>query len=121
MTNFLLCTVLPPGASEVVQTHKFEDFLIKIKFVRYNVMNNFEFVINSLGCTVFTLRASEIGKIQPFCRKNCFLVNFSVSHRKNVHLWELVMSFKVVINNIVDIIHFDQNTIRSNLKELCKI
>ena len=27
MINFLLCTVLPPGASEVDQTHKFDDFL----------------------------------------------------------------------------------------------
>ena len=27
MLNFLLCTVLPPGASKVDQTHKFDDFL----------------------------------------------------------------------------------------------
>ena len=26
MINFLFCTVLPPGASKVDQTHKFEDF-----------------------------------------------------------------------------------------------
>ena len=27
MINFLLRTVLPPGASEVDQTHKFDDYL----------------------------------------------------------------------------------------------
>ena len=27
MINFLFCTVLPPGASKVDQTHKFDDFL----------------------------------------------------------------------------------------------
>jgi len=27
MKNFLLCTVLPPGASKVDQTRKFDDFL----------------------------------------------------------------------------------------------
>ena len=27
MINFLLCIVLPPGASEVEQTHKFDNFL----------------------------------------------------------------------------------------------
>ena len=26
MINFLFCTVLPPGASKVDQTHKFDDF-----------------------------------------------------------------------------------------------
>ena len=26
MMNFLFCTVLPPGASKVCQTHKFDDF-----------------------------------------------------------------------------------------------
>ena len=31
------------------------------------------------------------------------------------------MLFKVVVNKIVDIINFDRNTVRSNLKELCKI
>ena len=36
-------------------------------------------------------------------------------------IYELVIVFKVVLNNIIDIIHFDQNTVRSNLKELCKI
>ena len=32
------------------------------------------------------------------------------------------MVFKVVVNKIVDIIHSDQNTVRSNLKKkMCKI
>ena len=41
--------------------------------------------------------------------------------KKTVHIQELVMIFKVVVNNIVDIIYFDQNTVRLNVKELCKI
>ena len=28
MINFLICTVLPPGASKFAQTHKFVDFVI---------------------------------------------------------------------------------------------
>ena len=32
MINFLLCTVLPPRASEVDQTHKFDDFLYLTQF-----------------------------------------------------------------------------------------
>ena len=56
MTNFLICTVLPSGASRVDQTHKFDDFLnlihlfpitpysvlVEIKVVRNYVMNNFK-------------------------------------------------------------------------------
>ena len=56
MINFLFCTVLPPGASKVDQTHKFDDFLdltqffqirqesvlIKINYVKIDVINNFE-------------------------------------------------------------------------------
>ena len=54
MINFLLCTVLPPGASKVDQTHKFDDFLnliqlfsitpysvlVEIKVVRNDILNN---------------------------------------------------------------------------------
>ena len=57
--------------------------MIGIKVVRNNFMNNFEFVISSLGYTAFTPKASEVGKIQPFCRKNSFFVNFSGSQREN--------------------------------------
>ena len=56
MINFLICTVLPSGASIVDQTHKFDDFLnliqlfpitpysvlVEIKVVRNYVMNNFK-------------------------------------------------------------------------------
>ena len=35
MINFLLYAVLPPGASEVVQTHKFDDFLDLKQFFLY--------------------------------------------------------------------------------------
>ena len=54
MINFLICTFLPPGASKVDQTHKFDDFLnliqlfpitpysvlVEIKVVRNYVINN---------------------------------------------------------------------------------
>ena len=56
MIIFLFCTVLPPGASKVDQTHKFDDFLdltqffqirhesvlIGINYVEIDVINNFE-------------------------------------------------------------------------------
>ena len=32
MMNFLFCTLFPPGASKVDQTHKFEDFLDLTQF-----------------------------------------------------------------------------------------
>ena len=60
-------------------------------------------MINSLGLgyTVFAPRVSEVGKIQPFRGKNCFLVNLEAPSMKTVHLQELVMIFKVVVNNIL--------------------
>ena len=66
MINFLFFTILSPRGSKVDQTHKFDDVL--------NLTSNF--IINSLGYTVFTTRVSEAGKIQSFHRKNRFLVNF---------------------------------------------
>ena len=35
---------------------------------------------------------------------------------KTVHVQELIMVFTIVVNNIVDIIHFDQNTVRCDWK-----
>ena len=78
-------------------------------------------MINSLGCALFIPRASKVGKIQPFCRKIVFWSISEAPKEKTVHLREWFMLVKDVVNNIVDIIHFDQNTVRSNLKELCKI
>ena len=57
MTNFLLCTVLPPGASKVDQTWKFDNFLnliqlfpmtpysvlVKMNDVTNVICNNFEY------------------------------------------------------------------------------
>ena len=57
MMKFLICTVLPPGASKVDQTPKFYDFynliqvfpktrhsvLVEIKVVRNSILNNFEY------------------------------------------------------------------------------
>ena len=47
MINFLFCTVLPPEASEIDQTHKFEDF-----FRSYTVLSDLTgkcFDLNELG------------------------------------------------------------------------
>ena len=63
--------------------------MIEIKAARNNVMNNFEFVINSLGYTVFTPRASEVDKIQLFCRKTVFLSTLEAPREKTVYLREL--------------------------------
>ena len=76
-------------------------------------------MINSLGHTVFTPRVSEVGKIKPFRKKKSaisqkkivFWSTLQAPSKKTVHLQELVVVFKVVVNNIVDIIHFDQNTV----------
>ena len=53
MKNFIFCAVLPTGASKVVQTHKFDNFLdliqflpdsvlIEIKVISNDNMNNFK-------------------------------------------------------------------------------
>ena len=100
MMNFLFCIVLPPGASEVDQTHKFYDFLDLIQFfhiwsdsvlIEMNDVNNFicnNFAYNnSWRYTVFPLGASKVYqktisfcKIDEFCqlqwlleRKLCIL------------------------------------------------
>ena len=74
-------------------------------------------VTNSLGFTVFNPRANEVGHIQSFHIKNRFWSTLEAPKEKTVYLQELVMIFKVVVNNIFDI-HFEQNTVQSNLKEL---
>ena len=77
MMNFLFCTVLPLGAFKVDQTHKFDNFLnliqlfpmtlysvlVEIKVVGITLKTTLNFMINSLEYTVFTPRASEVGKI----------------------------------------------------------
>ena len=67
---------------------------------------------NSLEYTVFTPRASEVGKIT---KNIVFWLTLEAHREKTGHIWELVIVFKVVENNIVDIIYSDQNTVRSNL------
>ena len=97
MINFLLCTVLPTWASEVDQTHKFDDFLDLVQFfhiwsdsvliimndVRNDIINNFNTMTNSRKYTVFIPKASEVGEIQPLWRKNVLLVIFRSSSREN--------------------------------------
>ena len=78
-------------------------------------------MINSRGFTVFFPRASEVEKFSNFAEKIVFWSTLEAPTEKTVHFRELVMLLKVVPNNIVDIIHLDQNTVQSNLKEMCKI
>ena len=69
-------------------------------------------MINSLRFTICTPRVSEVGKIQPFRRKNRLWSTLEAPSEKLVHIQELVIVFKVVVINIVDIINFYQNTVR---------
>ena len=70
----------------------------------------------------FSLQQSlKLVKFSHFAEKIVFWSNLEAPSEKTMHIQELVMIFKVVLNNIIDITHFDQNTVRSNLKELCKI
>ena len=78
-------------------------------------------VMNSLGFIVFSPRAAEIGNIQSFCKKIVFLSTLETPREKTVYFRELVNILKVVYIVISDIIHFDQKTVRSNLKDVCKI
>ena len=82
MMNFLFCTVLPPGASKVDQTHKFDDFLnliqlfpitpysvlVEITVVRNYVMNNFKLHDKALSpyCTVLPPEVSKVDKTHKF-------------------------------------------------------
>ena len=90
MINFLLCTVLPPGASKVDQTHKFDDFLnliqlfpitpysvlVEIKVVRNYGMNNFK--LHDILCRMhsFHSKSLKLVKFSHSAEKICFLVNF---------------------------------------------
>ena len=76
---------------------------------------------NSLGYTVLLKEPLKLAKFSFFAEKIVFWSNAEAPREKTVHLWELVIVLKVVVNNIVGIIHFDSNTLRSNLEELCEI
>ena len=123
MINFLFCTVLPPGASKVDQTHKSYDFLdltqffqiwlhhsvlIGINDVRNYVLNNFE-IRDQLSRThsfhsksLWSWQNSAISQ-----KKISFWSTLQAPSKKTVHLQELVIIFKVVLINIIDIIQFD--------------
>ena len=139
MINFVSCTVLPPGASKLYQTHKFDNFLDLIQFfqiwpdsvligmndVKNNVMNNFELDdqlsrIHSFHFKSLWSRQNSV-IFRKIAEKIVFWSNLEAPREKTVYLPKFIMKFKIVVNNIVDIIHFDQNTFRSSLKELCKI
>ena len=77
---------------------------------------------NSPRYTTFSLRASKVHQKTIFSLQNDWILPTSEALEvKTVNSRELIMIFNVVYNVVSDIIHFDQNTVRSNLKELCKI
>ena len=69
-------------------------------------MNNFELRDQLFRIYSFPSRVSEFDKMQPFCRKIVFWLTLE-DPSKTVHIQELVMILKVVIDNIVDFINFD--------------
>ena len=62
-----------------------------------------------------------MAKFSHFTENVVFWSTLEAPREKTMQLRELIMLLKVVVNNIFDIIIFDQNTVRLNLKELCKI
>ena len=93
----------PSGASTFVQTRRFYIFFTfdrtmfwsKWKLSEMTLSTTLNFVINSLGFIVFTPRASEVDKIQPFCRKKSFFWSTLEAPRKNtVHT--LFQFFKIL-------------------------
>ena len=95
--------------------------LIEIKLVRNYVISNFKLYDQLFKYTVFTPRVLKLAKLSHFAEKIGFWSTLDVPIEKTVHLQEWVMIVKNVVNTIVDIIHFYQNTLRSNLKELWEI
>ena len=109
MVNLPGCIVLPPGVAKIFQVRKIQ---------RYN---KFDTVISEVDIQLSLHELLKMAKFSHFAEKIVFWSTLEAPREKMVHLRELVISFKVVVNNIVDIINFDQNTVRSNLKEVCKI
>ena len=86
--------------------------------VRNDVINKFK-LDDELSRIQFSLQEPlKFGKFKHFAEKFVFWSNLEAPKEKTVYLRKLVMIFKVV-NNIVEIIYFDQNAVRSNLNELC--
>ena len=91
-----LCTLLPPGAFKVYQTHKFRS---------YTVISG-------------SLRASKVDQKILFSVKWLNFANFRGSWSETVYPREFIMNYKVVYNVISDHFHFDHKTVRSNLTKL---
>ena len=66
-------------------------------------------------------KKTSLKKFSYFAEKIVFWSTLEAPSGKTVYLQELVIVCKVVANKIVYIIQFDQNTVRSNVKELYKI
>ena len=76
---------------------------------------------NSRKYTVFSLAASKVYQKTIFSSNGWILPTSEALGVKMVYFRELVMIFKVFYIVISDIINCDQNTVRSNLRALCKI
>ena len=135
MINFLLCTVLSPGASEVDQARKFDDFVDLTSDFRFDwtvfwlkwmmstmlfrtTLNN---ITNSRKCTVFSLGAAKVDQKRFFLQNGWIFPTLEALWRKTVYPRDFDTNFKIVHNVVYDNFYFDQNTVRSNLKKLCKI
>ena len=97
MKNFLFCTVLPPGASKVDQTRKFDDFLnltqlfsmtpysvlVGINNVNNVIYNNFVSNGQLLNMHRLLTRANKVDQKTIFSTKWLNFVNFRDSWSEN--------------------------------------
>ena len=128
MINPIFCTLLPPGASKVDQSHKFRSYSYFIfdraQFWSKRMIStmlfttNLNTMTNSRRCNVFSLRASKIDQKIILSVK---WLNFATSEDlgvKIVYPREFIMKFKVVHNVVSDNFHFDHKAVGSNLSKL---
>ena len=73
-------------------------------------LNIFDLNETTLPCSL------KLAKFRSSSGKIVFWSTLAAPSEKTVRLQKLVIIFKVVINNIVDIIDFEQNTVRCHWK-----
>ena len=78
--------------------------LVEIKVIRNYVINNFKLCDQLFRTHSWSSAISQ--------KKIIFWSTLKALSEETVHFQELVMGYKVVVNSIIDIIHFDQNTVR---------
>ena len=88
---------------------------VKLKIFNAGELNIFDLNETTLPCSL------KLAKFRSSSGKIVFWSTLAAPSEKTIHIQELVVIFKVVLNNIIDIIYFDKNNVSSNLKELCKI